>query len=280
MMLHGTYDSRLVALSVVLAMFASYAALDLAGRVTAARRWARIFWLAGGATSMGLGIWSMHYIGMLAFTLPVPILYHYPTVILSLLAAIAASAAALITVSRERMGITQEIIGSLIMGSGIATMHYIGMAAMRMPAMMEYRWGLVILSIVVAVVISLIALILSFRIRQERKPSVGKLLSALIMGSAIPLMHYTGMAAVRFHASDVPFSTESTVLISALGVAVISIASLLVMALAISTAFVNRLLAMRMAVVDAARDAESRFHILSKAIPQIVWTANPDSSLA
>ena len=75
-MLHGTYDYRLVALSVVLAIFASYAALDLAGRVTATRRWARIFWLAGGATSMGLGIWSMHYIGMLAFTLPVPVLYH------------------------------------------------------------------------------------------------------------------------------------------------------------------------------------------------------------
>jgi diguanylate cyclase (GGDEF)-like protein/PAS domain S-box-containing protein len=279
MMLHGTYDSRLVALSVVLAIFASYAALDLAGRVTAARRWARVFWLAGGATSMGLGIWSMHYIGMLAFTLPVPVLYHYPTVILSMLAAIAASAVALITVSRERMGITQEIIGSLIMGSGIATMHYIGMAAMRMPAMMEHRWGLVILSIVVAVVISLVALILSFRIRQERKPSLGKLLSALIMGSAISLMHYTGMAAVRFHASDVPFSTESTVLISALGVAVISIASFLVMILAISSAFVDRLLGMRMAVVDAARDGESRFRMLSEAIPQIVWTASPDGGV-
>ena len=88
--LHGTYDDRLVALSVVLAMVASYAALELAGRVTAARRWARVFWLAGGATSMGLGIWSMHYIGMLAFSLPVPVLYHYPTVIVSLLAAIAA----------------------------------------------------------------------------------------------------------------------------------------------------------------------------------------------
>src|SRR5579863_2757546 len=278
MMLHGTYDYRLVTLSVVLAMFASYAALDLAGRVTAARSWARAFWLAGGATTMGLGIWSMHYIGMLAFTLPVPILYHYPTVILSLLAAIAASAVALITVSRERMGVTQEIVGSVIMGSGIAAMHYIGMAAMRMPAMMEYRWRLVILSVVLAVVISLVALILSFRIRKERKTSLGKLVSALVMGSAIPLMHYTGMAAARFHASNIPFSTESTVWVSALGVGVISIASLLVMILAISSAFVDRLLAVRMAVIDAARDGESRFRMLSEAIPQIVWTADPARS--
>ena len=84
-MLHGSYDYRLVALSIALALFASYSALDFAGRVTAARDWARVFWLAGGATSMGLGIWAMHYIGMLAFSLPVPVLYHYPTVIWSLL---------------------------------------------------------------------------------------------------------------------------------------------------------------------------------------------------
>jgi diguanylate cyclase (GGDEF)-like protein/PAS domain S-box-containing protein len=279
MMLHGTYDYRLVALSVMLAMFASYAALDLAGRVTAARRWARAFWLAGGATSMGLGIWSMHYIGMLAFSLPVPVLYHYPTVIVSLLAAVAASAVALFTVSRERMGVMQQVVGSLIMGSGIAAMHYTGMAAMRMPAMMEYRWGLVVLSIMLAVVISLVALILSFRVRGEKKASLGKLLSALVMGSAIPLMHYTGMAAVRFHASDAPFRTASTVWITALGVGVISLTSFLVMILAIATAFLDRLLSVRMAVVDAARDGESRFRMLSEAIPQIVWTADPAGSV-
>ena len=130
MIIHGSYDYWLVALSVAFSMFAAYAALDLAGRVTAARQWARVFWLAGGATSMGLGIWTMHYIGMLAFSLPVPILYHYPTVIVSLLAAIAASAVALFTVSRERMTVPQQIAGSLIMGGGIAAMHYIGMAAM------------------------------------------------------------------------------------------------------------------------------------------------------
>lgn len=91
----GSYDYRLVALSVVIAMFASYAALDLAGRVTAARGWMRSAWLAGGAAAMGCGIWSMHYIGMLAFHLPIPVEYDWRIVLLSLLAAILASAVAL-----------------------------------------------------------------------------------------------------------------------------------------------------------------------------------------
>jgi NO-binding membrane sensor protein with MHYT domain len=176
-MLQGSYDFRLVGLSVALAMCAAYAALDLSGRVTAAHRWSRTLWLTGGATAMGLGIWAMHYIGMLAFSLPVPVLYHYPTVIVSLLAAIAASAVALFTVSRERMSTAATVAGSLVMGGGIAAMHYIGMAAMRLPAMMEYRWPIVGLSVVLAVVISLVALILAFQARQEKNASPRKLLS-------------------------------------------------------------------------------------------------------
>src|SRR5271167_4936822 len=118
----GAYDFRLVALSVVIAMFASYAALDLASRVTAAHGWARMIWLAGGATAMGLGIWSMHYIGMLAFSLPVPVRYYVPTVVVSLLAAILASAVALYVVSRERMSAFAAVGGSVAMGTGIASM--------------------------------------------------------------------------------------------------------------------------------------------------------------
>src|SRR5579863_605754 len=139
-MLTGSYRYGFVVLSVLLGMVAAYAALDFTGRISAARRRTRIFWLGGGSVSMGLGIWAMHYIGMLAFHLPIPVLYHYPTVIVSLLAAIAASAVALFTVSRERMSTTATVAGSVAMGGGIAAMHYTGMAAMRLPAMMEYRW--------------------------------------------------------------------------------------------------------------------------------------------
>ena len=277
--LQGSYNYGLVALSIALAMVAAYAALDLAGRVTAAHRGARWFWLTGGATSMGLGIWAMHYIGMLAFSLPVPVLYHYTTVILSLLAAIAASGVALFTVSRERMSIASLLAGSLVMGGGIAAMHYIGMEAMRFPAMMEYRWTRVGLSLGLAVVTSLAALILSFQVRQEKKASPRKLLSALAMGSAIPLMHYTGMWAVRFYACDASFSVRNTVRISSLGIVVISVTSFLVMMLAIATAFLDRVLAMQAAVMNAARDGESRFRMLAEAVPQIVWTAIPGGGI-
>src|SRR2546423_8160380 len=87
----GSYNYALVALSVLIAMFASYAALDLAGRITAAGGWTRAVWLLGGAGAMGTGIWSMHYIGILAFTLPIPLAYHWTTVLLSLLAPILSS---------------------------------------------------------------------------------------------------------------------------------------------------------------------------------------------
>src|SRR5437868_13464433 len=115
----GFYDYRLVALSVLIAICAAYAALELAGRIRAATGRIRLAWLAGGAAAMGLGIWSMHYIGMLAFSLPVPVSYDWPTVLLSLLAAVFASAVALFVVSRQRMCWPRAVAGSVIMGSGI-----------------------------------------------------------------------------------------------------------------------------------------------------------------
>jgi NO-binding membrane sensor protein with MHYT domain len=114
--IHATYDYRLVALSVIIAIFASYAALELAGRVTAARNYARLAWLIGGACAMGTGVWSMHYTGMLAYRLPIPVYYHVPTVALSLLAAIFASFIALFVVSRQQLTVLRIIIGSLLMG--------------------------------------------------------------------------------------------------------------------------------------------------------------------
>jgi diguanylate cyclase (GGDEF)-like protein/PAS domain S-box-containing protein len=272
----GTYDYRLVALSAVLAMGSSYAALDLAGRVTAARQWTRVFWLVGGATAMGLGIWAMHYIGMLAFTMPMVVLYDFPTVGLSLVAAIAASAVALFVVSRQTMGRRREIFGSIIMGGGIAAMHYIGMAAMRVPARINYSPGIVAFSIVLAVVISLVALILTFRVRDEKRTSLRKIISALVMGSAIPLMHYTGMAAVSFSPADEMPDLSHAVGISHLGIAAISITSLLVLILAIVTAFLDRLLAAQRALLDVSRESESHFRTLAEAIPQIIWTAQSD----
>jgi two-component system sensor histidine kinase/response regulator len=197
--LTGSYDYRLVALSVLIAMLAAYAALDLGGRVTSARGRARLAWLSCGALAMGIGIWSMHYIGMLAFRLPVPVEYDWPTVLLSLIAAALASGVALFVVSRKTMTIFRAAVGSVLMGAGIASMHYIGMEAMRLPAMCSYSTGLVCLSVVLAIVISFVALWLTYLLRSQLA-SWGwrKLTCALIMGGAIPVMHYVGMAAVSF----------------------------------------------------------------------------------
>ena len=209
------HDHRLVALSVLIAVLASYAALDLAGRTRAARGARRWIWLTGGATAMGLGIWAMHYIGMLAFHLPVPVLYDVPTVIVSLVAAIAASAVALFVVSRNKLTLLSVVIGSVIMGSGIAAMHYIGMAAMRVAAMCRYDSRLVALSVALAIVISMVALILTFLSRDElRAGSWRKVGSAVLMGVAIPVMHYTGMAAASFSRRPVDRTVPLTLSVS------------------------------------------------------------------
>jgi diguanylate cyclase (GGDEF)-like protein/PAS domain S-box-containing protein len=273
--MHGNYDYSLVCLSIVLAMLSSYAALDLAGRVAAAGPRVKLLWVSGGATAMGLGIWAMHYVGMLALSLPVPVFYHYPTVALSLMAAIASSAVAMFTVGGERMGTARLILGSLTMGGGIATMHYTGMAAMRLPATMQYRSGRVILSIFLAVAISLVALILSFRDRREPRVWV-RVLSALLMGSAIPLMHYTGMWAVEFHPSDIPFSRSHVVQTSLLGAGVISSTTFFVLSLVIVASFMDRMLVTQREALGAARENLSHFRGLAEAIPEIVFTASSD----
>src|SRR5216683_499077 len=237
----GSYNYALVSLSVLIAVFASYAALDLAGRVTAASGWTRAVWLLGGAGAMGTGIWSMHYIGMLAFILPIPVAYHWPTVLLSLLAAILASVVALGVVSRQKMGAFRALAGSVLMGAGISSMHYIGMAAMRLPAVCQFNSFLVVLSVVFAVLISLAALWITFHFRDEKK-GIGweKLAGAVVMGAAIPVMHYTGMAAASFTPSGMPTDLSHAVSISTLSTGGIAAVTFIVLGLALLTSWVDR----------------------------------------
>ena len=247
----GVYDYRLVTLSVLIAIVASYAALDLGGRVSAACGWPKLAWLTGGTAAMGLGIWSMHYIGMLAYTLPVEVLYDWPTVVVSFLAAAVASGVALFVVSGQTMGRVRLGIGGLLMGCGIATMHYVGMEAMRLPAMCQYSALWVILSIVLSVVISVVALWLTFHMREQGIAEYSssqklaparkyrKIASALVMGAAIPLMHYTGMAAVSY----VPMNSgdlSHAIRVSDLGIASILLFTLMALGVTIVTALLDR----------------------------------------
>ncbi|MDQ3617767.1 MAG: EAL domain-containing protein [Pseudomonadota bacterium] len=198
--MNGIHDPWLVALSMAVAVMASYVALDLASRVTASDRGAARNWLLAGAASMGMGIWAMHFIAMLAFQLPVPMSYSVPITALSLLIAMVVSGFALYTVSRERLGSRRLLGGSVLMGLGIASMHYTGMAAMQMRPPVHYVPWILALSIMVAIVVSLAALWLAFQLRGETLLSGfwRKVGSAVLMGAAICGMHYTGMAAAIF----------------------------------------------------------------------------------
>ncbi|MBD2356289.1 hypothetical protein H6G41_16910 [Tolypothrix sp. FACHB-123] len=198
----GSYDIRLLILSIAIALLAAYTSLDLAERVRTSTGYAQIGWLIGGAIAMGTGIWSMHFVGILAFHLPIPIKYDIFTVLISIFAAIFASGCALFVVSREVMDISNLLAGSLLMGLGITTMHYTGMVAMRLNASIHYNYLLVGISVAIAFIVSFAALWLAFHLPDRHTLAYRrqKIVSAMIMGAAIPSVHYTGMTATSFHA--------------------------------------------------------------------------------
>jgi methyl-accepting chemotaxis protein PixJ len=241
-LMFGSYDSLFVILSVIIAALASYAALDLAGRVRSAEGSTRYGWLAGGATVMGLGIWSMHFVAMLAFHLPIPIAYDLSQMLISVAVAIGASLLALFVVSRAELRPDTLIVGGALMGGAIAGMHYIGMASMRVGATLTYSSPIVALSIVIAIVASIAALALAFSFRSDlsARGRLLKVLSAVVMGVAIAGMHYTAMAAARFSPHQLVERQTSYVLATGgLGAAVIAV-TLAILALALVGAVIDR----------------------------------------
>ncbi|MFK0033226.1 putative bifunctional diguanylate cyclase/phosphodiesterase [Pseudomonas monteilii] len=198
-MLTGSYSSSLVLISLCVAILASYTALDLTGRIATAKGRAAYLWMGGGALAMGIGVWSMHFIGMLAFSLPVDLGYDLALTAFSLLIAVLSSGFALWLVSQPSLPCLQLGFGALIMGAGIACMHYTGMAALRMLPGIDYDPTLFGASLLIAVGASAAALWIAFRLRKHT-PYVRQIrgLAAVVMGFAIVGMHYTGMAAANF----------------------------------------------------------------------------------
>jgi PAS domain S-box-containing protein len=267
-MMSGTYNYWLVALSFGVAILTSYTAIALVERVTASNGPVRRGWLIGGAIAMGSGIWCMHYTGMLAFQLPIPVRYHLPIVALSLLAAVLASLVALSVVSRRRMGWRDLLFGSVTMGAGIAAMHYIGMAAMRMEAMPVYHVGMLIASIVAAVTIAYVGLTLLFRVRRWNRGTWPKLLVALILGLSIPVMHYMGMAAVSFRMSAEPIDYSYSIDISNLANFGILGITVLILGFAMMTSFVDRHIS---AQDKAIEDEREMLRALIDHIPDLMY---------
>ena len=196
MVVTGTYHPYLVALSILVASLASYTALDLGGHVRVARGLARRAWLVAAAITMGGGIWSMHFIGMLAFVMPVPVSYDVELTIFSLVVAIVVTGGGFYVISRRGASPLRLVLSGIFMGLGIVAMHYTGMAAMRGHAGLDYDRLFVALSVVIAIGASTAALWLAFQTTDLRQ----RLIAALVMGLAISGMHYTGMRAAIFTA--------------------------------------------------------------------------------
>ena len=258
--LPGAYNPFLVVLSVLIASLGAYASLGLAGRVSAAdTAMARRSWLAAGAITMGIGIWAMHFIGMLAFRLPVSFTYNVPMTLLSVAPAVLASGIMLYVMSQERIGFGKLCLGGTFMGAGIGVMHYTGMAAMRMDAVMRYDPLLFAVSVIVAVLLATTALYTKFLASSSYSHYQLhriKVSAALVMGSAVACMHYTGMAAVYFFPASGGPEIGAGVEATWLG-AWVTLAALLITGLAI---FVTRVDTRLAAATYSER--RSRSHLL------------------
>ncbi|RZS81573.1 putative bifunctional diguanylate cyclase/phosphodiesterase [Pigmentiphaga kullae] len=209
--MHGVYNPLLVFLSLVVASLAAYTALELTGRIASLPGWKRrLPWLVGGAVAMGVGIWSMHFIGMMAFSLPIPLGYTLGPTVLSLLIAVLVSGFALAVSASGRFRFRCCMAGGVAMGMGIAGMHYMGMAALDMAPAVSYVPWIVLASVGLAIAASVVALWLGVALRGSDEPYIAfkRLGAALVMGIAITGMHYTGMSAAQFAPGSVCLSAS------------------------------------------------------------------------
>jgi len=200
----GTYNYWLVTLSVAVAVFASYTALNLSTQVARSGGTSGRIWAAGGAVAMGSGIWSMHFIGMLAFSLPIPLSYNSLLTIASLVIAIAVSGFALAIASQPQVSFLRISVGATLMGLGISAMHYCGMAAIQIVPMIRYEPALLAASVAIAIGASFAALWMFVHLRNTRSAqmALARVGAGFAMGLAISSMHYTAMAASRFAANS------------------------------------------------------------------------------
>jgi len=278
MTLHESFRFNLVALSVLIAVVASYTAFGFSDVLIASAGRRRQLWLAAGAFSMGFGIWSMHYLGMLAFHIPVPVSYYLPMVAVSLAAAVFASGAALLSVIEQPRSGVRFAAGAVLMGSGIGVMHYTGMAAMRMQAAAHYDLGIVALSLVISIAFSAVAIKIAVDIHDlGRNRSFARAAGATVMGLGIAAVHYTGMFAVRFTSMSMPTDSHWTVGIPSISVvSVVGTAALVLAAALISTSidrYLSQEAALKSGMLAQLQEANAlRAAIVDSALLAIIAT--------
>lgn len=277
--MNGTHEAPLVALSILIAICASYTALTLAGRVAVARGRTRLAWLLGGSVAMGSGIWSMHFVAMLAFHLPVAISYDVPLVTLSFLAAVAASAFALFVASRANVGTGRLLAAGLCLGLAVVAMHYTGMAAVRVPALLSYDPVLVGASVLVAITASTVALWLFLWLRSDNTPRGRSLraAAAVIMGLAIAGMHYTAMAAAHFTHSAGLAPMRDGFLIGTPGLAVpVVMGAFVILTLTVAGSITDHWVRARLAAAEALRESEERYRSVVSEIDEVIFRTDAE----
>jgi PAS domain S-box-containing protein len=262
----GAHDPTLVALSILIATLASYTALDLASRLRASAGWVRWAWLSAAAVAMGGGIWSMHFVAMLAFSMPdMTVNYHLGLTLLSLVLPIAVTGVGFVAASRHAAGYPTLILSGLFMGSGIVAMHYLGMAAMEMLGALSYTRLWVAASVLIAIGASTIALWLAFR----RTGLLQRLLASVAMGLAVSGMHYAAMQAAVFTAHPAVDEAHGHASIGQTNLALaVGATTLLILSLGLVAAMFDRrfaLLTEREAL--ALRESEERFRTLYRQTP-------------
>lgn len=278
----ATYDMRLVVLSLVIAVIGSWTALDLAGQVLLAQGRARRFWLTGGAIALGISIWVMHFIAMLAYQLPIPITYDFSMVLISMAVAIVGSGVGLSLVSRLPLSWLMLLSGGIFVGLGIIGLHFTAMTAMLLAAEPLYKMQLVILAEMCAVGLSLSALWLTFHPSAKTivpSESLRKIGSAILAGTGIDGMHYIAMAAVSFYPSFKKIGVASSGISNYVLAITIGTATLIILTLALLTSFFGQRLSAEIASSLVLRESEERYQNLYDFAPDAYCTIAADGTL-
>jgi PAS domain S-box-containing protein len=278
-MTSGTYDGTLVVLSILIAIAASFTALDLAGRIRAATgRVASASWLVTAALAMGGGIWSMHFVAMLAFSMPgMDVSYDVGLTLLSLLLAVVVTGIGFLVVSRSKGGLPPLAASGVLMGLGIAGMHYTGMAAMQMHATLTYDPVWVVISVLIAIAAAIAALWLAF----ARTGFGQKALASIVMGIAVAGMHYAGMQAAIYEADHAGDHVHAAAAFSQLGLALgVAATTFFILGLAlIASIFDRRFAALAESESEALRVSEERFRSLYRKTPMPLFSMTETGKL-
>jgi PAS domain S-box-containing protein len=272
-MIQHSYSLSLVVLSVVVATIGAYVAVEIAQRLQTIWTRRRVLWIFAGALAFGLGIWTMHFVGMLAMQLPILIWYDAPLIFASVIAAIAGCTIAFLIFNRPNLNSWLLVLASVFMGAAIAGMHYIGMAGMRMSGHVIYDPLIVDVSVGVAILGSFAALALTrslVRAGSESGARLKKAGASVLMGLTVAAMHYTGMAAANFTSGPLSWVPPDDLVLGTYQLGLV---------VGITTIF---LLVVGLAAMQFERwtiTTRSRFENLLALSPQVVWFGRPDGCI-